>query len=299
MTTTSTTPDQEMRLFSSGVNLARNVNLLFNNPNGISDTDQFSSAIFTKYGEIQERINAYQEDVRKFPIESFVNYMVRSIAREDSLGKIYVEDISKIIERGFLRLKENGRDRLIGEFILEEHINVIENIRCVKEWGHAEKAKLIHHYFQLMYFISQYTFGVFPPAYDPEYDYVRNKFLGYNEFIEFVQRLSERDALIAKLLYYGASRIEDVILLKINEIEPSSYRISLGDKLVKFPKHVVLDLIEYVKRGERINELAFVNGKGAAVERTHLINAFSRASAKTPSRMRITPSILLKLKSEM
>lgn len=98
------------------------------------------------------------------------------------------------------------------------------------------------------------------------------------KFIAFLTCLSLRDRLIARVMYYGFLTPTKIISLKVKE-----------SKKLKLPQTVMSDLLDYVK-SKHSKDLCFSARDGSEVNRTHLINAFSRASKKVG--LKITPSNL-------
>jgi len=78
--------------------------------------------------------------------------------------------------------------------------------RCLKGVRTSEKEDLVESYLSL----SNSTLGYIYPAYDPDRQKAINKSIRYEWFIEFVQKFSERDALITKLIYFGGPSMEEV-----------------------------------------------------------------------------------------
>ena len=99
-------------------------------------------------------------------------------------------------------------------------------------------------------------------------------------------------ALIAKLLYFGAPTMDEVLNLRVSQVDLKKGIVKFNKFSVRYPKHVMLDLKGYLTKKDK-EELIFVNLRGEMVERTHLNNCFNRASRKISSSKRITPKMLL------
>ena len=273
----------------------------FQKKHNIGDSESIFSTtrkLSNDHRNMHAAIAVHQEKVRSYPIIAILSYWLESIAQDPTWGVYYREGMRKIIDRGLLSLIRGRRYRLIGEFCSHEHLETLENIRCVKEWSIFEKDRLVSCYLQFSRALSEYTFNLIPAAYDPDRERSSAKSLEYNTFVEFIQHLSPRDVLISKLLYFGAHSIEEVLDLRVSDINFNASVVTFASGPVRFQKHIILDLHEYVqpKKGDR--ELVFVNAKGKRVSRTHLINAFARVFSKQQGKVKITPSTLFKPKSE-
>jgi len=97
---------------------------------------------------------------------------------------------------------------------------------------------------------------------------------------------------MAKLLYFGAPTMDEVLNLRVSQVDLKKGMVRFNKFSVRYPKHVMLELKGYLTKKDKA-ELIFVNLRGEIVERTHLNNCFNRASRKISSTKRITPKMLL------
>ena len=260
------------------------------------DFDARLNMIEEQSAKVKQEIEAYWEVLKDIPIACLLIFCVQK-ADSTGLGNdfLYRLALNRLMAAGLLPVAKQGKHRLLRDFHSDEHISVVEDIRCVKEWGFFDREELVHRYIQLSYDFARFTFGMFLPAFDPDRLRVERKNIKYELFMDFVQLLSERDALIAKLLYFGAPSIEGVTSLKIAALDMVKLEIKFGERLVRFPKHLMQDMEAYTKpRKDSSESLVFVNVRGGAVERVHLNQAFARASLKLNKAFKFTPADLLK-----
>ena len=97
---------------------------------------------------------------------------------------------------------------------------------------------------------------------------------------------------MSKLLYFGAPTMDEVLNLRVSQVDLKKGMVRFNKFSVRYPKHVMLELKGYLTKKDKA-ELIFVNLRGEIVERTHLNNCFNRASRKIFSTKRITPKMLL------
>ncbi len=88
----------------------------------------------------------------------------------------------------------------------------------------------------------------------------------YEAFLDFVQKLPARDALIAKLLYFGAPSMDSVLSLKKDAVHAEKSSISFPERDVVFPKHLIKDLCLHMENRKKESDLVFTNVRGAEVE---------------------------------
>jgi hypothetical protein len=104
--------------------------------------------------------------------------------------------------------------------------------------------------------------------------------------------------LIAKLLYFGAPSVEDVVLLRYGMLKKANSAVNFTNLTVKYPKHLIQDILSYAgKKGK--DDLVFLNYRGNNVERTHLSQSFANISSKIFDDRKITPRTLLETKTEL
>ncbi len=185
-----------------------------------------------------------------------------------------------------------GKIRTLNELSPDDHKTIIEEIRCTPELTTAQKEESVAAYVDFSQHVSRMTYGIIIQGEDLDVMRTVKKIVDYNEFIEFVQLLPERDALIAKLLYFGAPTMDEVLDLRVNQVNAEENIVKFHEFSMKYPKHVILELGNYLKEKEG-NEYVFKKVHGERIERTHLNNCFNRSSRKTSKNTRITLKMLL------
>lgn len=258
--------------------------------------DQFSQ----KTSEMDLVTQRFMEYLRGVYLLDALGHWIKEISTMDPFWQEkYRKGMKSLLEKNLIPiLNFQGEKMTLEEFQRIGHQTVLEKIRCIKEWSFIQKEEAVQCYIQYSHTLSRLTKNFISPGYDPDREKVRNRSIKYETFIEFVQHLSERDALIAKLLYFGAPSMEEVISLRKNAIVSEDSAIRFEEREVVFPKHVMQDLLSYILEKNDHQELVFTNVRGATVERAHLNHAFSRASEKVAAQMKVTPGGLLKLENE-
>lgn len=253
-----------------------------------------------KTSEMEFVTQQFIEYLRKAYLRDALGHWIKGISAMDPFWQEkYRKGMRSLLEKNLIPiLNSQGEKMTLEEFQRVGHQPILEAIRCVKEWGFIQKEEAIQCYIQYSHALSRLTKNFIPPGYDPDRVRVRNRSVKYEVFIEFVQHLSERDALIAKLLYFGSPSLDEVVSLKKNAIIHDDSSIRFQEGRVVFPMHVMQDLLSYISEKKDAQELVFTNVRGAEVERAHLNHAFSRASEKIFAPIKITPGGLLKLENE-
>lgn len=233
--------------------------------------------------------------VRQVPIAAALIDWAKNLFTDPFWSELYENRLLKLQKSRLIPLMdEQGRWITLEYFMSVGHLDILENIRCFKEWSIFEKEEIIQCYLQFSRSLSKETHDIIPEAIDPDRELVRNKLVKFEIFIEFVRYLSSRDALIAKLLYFGSPSLDEVIELKEESVDLKNYQIHFKNVSIRYPKHVIQDLGKHFEDRRNGNGFVFNNVRGEFVDRAHLNHAFLRATHKSSSKTKITPGSLLK-----
>ncbi len=247
------------------------------------------SAFLAKTFQMQNKFNEFYNVVEETPIVVVLQQWLIAQAREKQF--LLVKDL---IDEKILMIKDKNERLLTVKDLKEKtHEKILEEIRCIDEWNFYEKEQYVQIYLDFSFYLAKSTFNYIPIAKDPDREKVSSRLIKYEIFIEFITNLSKRDALIAKVLYFGAPTIEEVIALKFSQINRAEGKIHFSSKTVNYPKHL-LDRLFFFTKKTKTNSLVFVNIKDKEVERSHLNQSFSRASEKMIKATKITPGMLLR-----
>ncbi len=244
------------------------------------------------------QFSEFKNVVRGMPIIVVIGDWIRELAITQYDDGKYLFRMLDLLEKNVIPLQCDNELATLEYFISRGHQEVLERIRCVEGWSILEKERAVQAYIQFSRNLARQTYGLIPPGFDPDRDRVQRKAVKYDHFIDFVQHLPRRDALIAKLLYFGAPSMEEVLSLKRGAIGSDNFLISFDIDSISFPGHVILDLRAYIAEADEKQALVFANLRGAEVERAHLNQSFARACEKIETKVKITPGSLLRLENE-
>lgn len=249
---------------------------------------------------IRKSFNEFHSSfLTNIPILVVLAHWVRGVMHDPMWREKYVQGVQALIEKRLIPLVDASGNCVTLETLRRTgHQEIIEEIRCVREWAPFEKEELVQCYLQFSHSLARYTFDYVPAGFDPDRRRTEQKIIKYEYFFDFVQQLSERDALIAKILYFGSPSIDETIALKKAALDSHLCALQFEEKKVVFPKHLIQDLTLQVKdKGQ--SHLLFTNVRGAEVERAHLNQSFARACERIPRTIKITPGSLLRSKSQL
>jgi len=242
--------------------------------------------------QFKQAISNFEQELAKIPIGAEIENWLRSLdLPEDRVSKVEISML-QLINHGLLKLTHNGQVCTLKELSSRKHQEIIEEIRCSPKLTLSEKEGAVAAYIAFSQHLSRVTHGFISQGEDPNIQRTLKKTIWYKNFIQLIQSLPERDALIAKLLYFGAPTMDEVLDMRVGQVNVKTMIVKFNKFPVKYPKHIMLELKNYLSKKEK-DELVFVNMRGERVERTHLNNCFNRASRKIPNQSRITPKMLL------
>lgn len=255
---------------------------------------------FSQYSAlIEENQNIYallKTLLKDIPIGIALRYWLNTLSNQSKQKKAS-DQVAQLIERKILPIQNKNGQLLALNYFQErgeeEHKKIIEEIRCIPDLPIAIKEELVQCYIEFTHHLNHNTFGIIPIAYDSDRFYASHKIVNYDDFMKFVQLLSERDALIAKLLYFGGPTVEDVVFLKYGQLDFSNCIINFSKQSIKYPKHLMSELSNFSGKKKK-KDLIFLNYKGNQIERTHINQSFGRAAKQINSK--ITPRDLIKIK---
>ena len=252
-----------------------------------------------KSQELMVEVNEYRHFLNTISIVSAIGAWIEERLTDANWKERYANSIAKLNQKSILPF-HNTKGTLVtlDYFIKHGHLNILEAIRCESDWAPLEKEENVSVYVQFTQSLAHNTQGLVPYATDPDRERARNKAIKYEVFIDFVNHLSERDALMAKVLYFGARTIEEVITLTPDAIDAKTSTILLGGAPTNYPQHIILDLLAYIKQKPKAQKILFTNLRGELVERPHLNQSFARACEKMAKKEKITPGALLKYEHE-
>lgn len=114
----------------------------------------------------------------------------------------------------------------------------INEIRCRNGISIADKEDLVTTYLSFITWLSAMSFGRVPSIIDPDLFKIMGRVIGHRQFIQFLSKLDQKGQLVAKLLYFGGSRtLDDILSLKLEDVNFKSSLIRYDSQLVSYPEH--------------------------------------------------------------
>ena len=261
--------------------------------------EELSVQFQKKADDFDNRVMQFQEFLQGIPILSAIKAWLEGKLSDPQSMQRYFDIMTMLFQKNLIPLVDNRGKLITLEYFIEHgHQAILEDIRSITEWTMIEKEEIVQCYVAFTQSLARISHNLVPSGVDPDRERVRQKAVSYEVFIDFIPHLSERDALIAKLMYFGDLSIDEVINLQKSALEKNTFSLKLTHGKVFLPRHLFLELCAFIQSSEKSQKLAFTNVRGAQVDRAHLNQTFSRASERSVKKEKITPGSLLKLKNE-
>ena len=258
--------------------------------------------------------------VQQLQFEPVTKYLERWLQTlRPNTQRNYRYYVSNMIRRGILHVKEpkSGRDISIGEFNNLPHEVMLDHIKKVKDWSPSTQQGRAACYISFSKYLERISRGAFRAVKpstlksNPTYFKVREKCatnaLKLNEwhtFIEALEKISKREALIARCLLQGAKRVSEALNLKEEDVDwengiikfRQSKTASGFEKIIHitYPKEFMENLKAYLEQTRNLrgnNSWLFLTRNGTKVDRRWVLEIFVRAS-KRAGMPKVTPHVL-------
>lgn len=252
--------------------------------------DLFSNGV-EAFGNAYHKFTLLMHDI---PFSAALGWWIQEISKNQKKNQKYILIMTQLLEKKVIPFFSAEGKVITLEGVSFLHQYIVENIRCVPEWSFLEKEEKVQCYIDFSHDLAERTKNYVSCATDPDRDKVSHRLVKYESFIEFITYLSDRDALIAKLIYFGAPSIDEVLNLKCSALRAAQSEVRFEKKLIRYPRHVIVELDQHIKDKTDASELVFTNVRNARVERSHLNQSFTRASERMKNQAKITPGSLLK-----
>lgn len=233
----------------------------------------------------------------------------------------YITSMKELLSRGFLN--PNWSLQIFGvlsanaiiDQIKVEKIYIKDKIRenTEKEWSVRTREARISCLLAFTRYLSRKTEGIIAKAtpnktglektFSPPSKKVKTEALSRSQlyrFLEELEQINSRDALIAKLCLHGAKRINEVLSLEISQVDfekrqilfkQSKSKLTDDFTIINFEKEGALALLQKLQicTQGRKSGLVFVTKNNKGVKKTQVDRNFSKAGRNAQIPFRISP----------
>ena len=259
---------------------------------------------------------SYQEACEEIDNNLWKNLGMLTVERAciDWLSEIQNINTLRNYRSGMGKLYEIGLIDLfmtLQQFALINHNNIIDKIKTVSHWSECTRQTRAACYIAFTAFLNRRTNGMIKKAlakregklktFSKVHHKVKTKAMIQPEwilFLEALQKINARDALIAKVILQGAKRVNEVLSLQTDQINweenqitfiQSKTGVQIKKTIITYPQSIMNALRECI--GTRAGYV-FITSLGKPLRRLQLSNTFAKAGKKAEISHRITPHVL-------
>lgn len=193
--------------------------------------------------------------------------------------------LSKLISENFILVYDNASNTIgksylpIAKFSAVDHSKIVNEIRSRRDLNHQSKEHLVVTYVSFINWLSEQTYHHIKSITDPDLMKRQNRVIDFSIFIKLMDHLDEKAQLVAKLLYYGGSRIlEDVLDLQLGDINFRELKVRFGSQMIIYPAHIFAD-IKAIAQDRKSGQL-FLGRQGAPLNPATIYRKFKEAGSQ-------------------
>lgn len=234
---------------------------------------------------------AYASMIEKFDSLPFVIFLLNWI-EEPGIENDTLTDVELLLLYGFIdQIPAAGIYLTTAEAKLIEHATILDAIRSEKAINIMQQEQMVVTYLAFRNWLSWETFGYFSKCEDPDLLRIKNRFLNYQLFIQFISSLKLAGQLVAKLLYFGERRsLDDVLSLDVKSIDFQANQIQYGKELISYPAHILTSITQLL--GNRRRGRVFLGRQNAPLNASTIFRNFKSAGSKAGLGTSFCPSCL-------
>jgi integrase/recombinase XerD len=196
-------------------------------------------------------------------------------------------------------------------FALVNHDLIIDRIKLISDWSECSRQARVACYISFTRFLSRRTQGLIIKAVPSREGNTKTFFRVYEkvktsamtqaqwlQFFEALQKISPREALIAKVILQGGKRVNEVLSLQTHQINwerreivfvQSKTKGLIKETVITYPETIMLKLRGYI--GLR-SGYVFITRFGKPVKLNRLSETFAKAGLLAGLPFKITPHVL-------
>ena len=217
------------------------------------------SAVFeSASSRFQTAFDGFHVELAQIPLLSAILIWAKNIAEDKVFGKRYLDIMKELVSSKLLSVIANRSFIALEAYSTASHETVISGVKNYSPWYLQKREDSVSLYITFTHWLSEATVGYIKPAQDADRIITSKRKLPFEKYIELLSRLPERERIIAKLFYLGGARsLNDILALKISEVDFGQYAIRVSNGSIKYPSHVIEDIKSHL--GERRKGFVFSN----------------------------------------
>jgi integrase len=239
----------------------------------IKDSENF----IMEHQALQSKVNEYFGSISNVLFLS--TFLVWVKDPRNAMSTKIRELVKRLFIDKFIIFEDEDHNLLILEQILSNDLTkTIDEIRCRPEVSISDKENLVELYIIFTMWLQSFTYGYIHTIEDPDKVKSRGRTLSLSQFNQLLERLDQKGQLVGKLLYFGGSRtLDEVLDLKLEDVNFKKSLIRYGSQLVSYPEHVFSDI--KVLTDSRKKGRVFLGRQEAPLNRATIFRTFKEAGS--------------------
>lgn len=229
---------------------------------------------------ISQEINDSKKKIASIPFIVVILVWAEFVERDKIFGPRYVDMMCELISTGIIPYENSeGKLLIMQEFKSLDATAIIDVIRGYPKWLEHKRENYVIFFIEFINWLFKATFGYIQQVQDPDRQLTSRRQLPYETYIEIITALSLREKIIAKIFYLGGNRsLDEILSLKIGDIDYSEHKLNLSGCWVVYPKHVLEDLNSYI--GKRKKGFVFIGRDGSKTDPSVPYRALKTVASK-------------------
>jgi integrase len=227
-------------------------------------------------GIIEKTVEKFQSDMHSILVLSLILLWSQYTLKESSLGERHLNLMAELVQDEILPSKKN---MTLQDYAKQGHEPTIDRIRSHSTWLIQKKEDMVSFYLDFANWVNLSTYGYISLAIDPDKTITARRKFPFEAYIKLQTLLPLRERILIKLFYLGGERaLEEIIALKIQDIDFKNNQIHFESHFVRYPLHVIDDIIQHI--GDRKKGYVFISKQGQKINHSVPYRALKAAAAQ-------------------
>lgn len=213
-------------------------------------------------------------------------------SRRGLIGKGVSNYSRKLLDQKIIQFTDSKKKLVpIRETSRKEVFNAIEKIRSIKDFDIMEREILTAHYLDFINWLHAIAFFSVSDIEDPDKQKTLHRWLKYDVFIKLLTKLDDRCQLVAKLLYFGGSRVlAEILDLDVRDVDFDRRVIAYDTFEISYPLHVIDDIKNLI--GDRKKGKVFLGKNKTSLNAATIFRNFKEAASQVGLNEEFSPKML-------
>jgi len=245
-----------------------------------NELESFGADFFYHSSQLHKKVEEFKSGISKVPFTAIILFWADLMRKDKVFGERYLSMMQKLIESGLLSCSSDKKKPLtLQDLSFQDPSQIIDDIRSYDEWPIDKREDYVLLYKTFSSWLAKETFGYIPEAKDRDREATHKRRISFESYVEILRHLDLREQILAKMFYLGGDRaLEEVLSLKIEDVDFGKKSILFGELSVSYPAHLFRDLREYIQ-GRKKGHI-FIGRDGERVSHTTPFRSLKTVAAE-------------------